>query len=112
VEGVEGESKGLKNKISTRLAMKLKVLKKGKNKLKIEIIGEGHTFCNSLRKELWNDKDVTVAGYNIEHPLVSNPVLTLETGKKDPKKVLEAAIKRLKNKNAKIREAVKASKKI
>lgn len=87
--------------------MEIKVIEKEKNKLKIEIIGEDHTFCNSLRKELWNDDDVKVAGYNIEHPLVSHPVLTLETEKKDPKKVLEAAIKRLKTRNEKIKDAVK-----
>lgn len=92
--------------------MNIKVIEKEKNKLKLEIIGEDHTFCNALRKELWNDKDVTVAGYNIEHPLVSNPVLTLETEKKDPEKVLESAIRRLKNKNAKIKEAVKAVSKL
>lgn len=88
--------------------MKLKVITQEKNKLKIEIIGETHTFCNALRKELWNDDDVKVAGYNIEHPLVANPVLTLETDKKDAKKVLEAAIKRLRDRNEKIREAVKS----
>lgn len=88
--------------------MKLNVIEKEKNKIRIEIVGETHTFCNALRKELWNDDDVKVAGYNIEHPLVANPVLTLETDKKDPKKVLEAAIKRLRDKNEKIREAVKS----
>lgn len=88
--------------------MKLKVIEQEKNKIRIEIIGETHTFCNALRKELWNDDDVKIAGYNIEHPLVANPVLTLETDKKDTKKVLEAAIKRLRDKNEKIREAVKS----
>lgn len=88
--------------------MKINVIEQEKNKIRIEIIGETHTFCNVLRKELWNDDDVKVAGYNIEHPLVANPVLTLETDKKDPKKVLEAAIKRLRDKNEKIREAVKS----
>ncbi len=88
--------------------MKLNVIEKEKNKIRIEIVGETHTFCNALRKELWNDDDVKVAGYNIEHPLVANPVLTLETDKKDPKKVLEAAVKRLRDKNEKIREAVKS----
>lgn len=86
--------------------MEIKVIEKKKNKLKLEIIGEDHTFCNSIRKELWNDKDVKVAGYNIEHTLVSNPVLTLETDKKDPRKVLEATIKRLKSKNAQIKKSM------
>jgi DNA-directed RNA polymerase subunit L len=88
--------------------MKLNVIEQEKNKIRIEIIGETHTFCNALRKELWNDDDVKIAGYNIEHPLVANPVLTLETDKKDTKKVLEAAIKRLRDRNEKIREAVKS----
>ncbi len=88
--------------------MKLNVIEQEKNKIRIEIIGETHTFCNTLRKELWNDDDVKIAGYNIEHPLVANPVLTLETDKKDTKKVLEAAIKRLRDRNEKIREAVKS----
>lgn len=92
--------------------MKIKVIEKEKNKLKLEIIGEDHTFCNSLRKELWNDKDVQVAGYNIDHPLVSNPVLTLETVNKDPKKALEAAISRLKKRNAKIRDSLKSISKL
>lgn len=108
MEDLEVKSKGLKDETGSRLAMKIKVLKKGKNKLKLEIIGEDHTFCNALRKELWNDNDVQVAGYNIEHPLVSNPVLTLETEKKDPKKVLESTIKRLKKRNAQIKDTIKS----
>jgi len=101
------KTKGLKNETCIEFSMEINVLEKEKNKLKIEIIGESHTFCNSLRKELWNDKDVKIAGYNIEHPLVANPVLSLETDKKDAKKVLEATIKRLKDRNAKIKTAVK-----
>lgn len=87
--------------------MKINVLEQEKNKLSIEIIGEDHTFCNSIRKELWNDKDVEIAGYSIEHPLVSSPVLTIETEKKDPKKVLESAVKRLKDRNSDLKEAFK-----
>ncbi len=89
--------------------MEIKVLEKEKTKLKIEIIGEDHTFCNDLRKELWNDKDIQVAGYNIEHPLVSHPVMIIETTKKDPKAVLEGALKRLKERNAKAKAAIKAA---
>lgn len=92
--------------------MEIKILKKEKTELKIEIVGETHTFCNSLRQELWNDKDVQLAGYNIDHPLTSHPVIIIKTEKKDPKKVLEAAIKRLKDKNAKIKTAINSIKKI
>jgi len=103
---LEVKSKGLKDKICSKQAMEIKLISKGKTKIQVEIVGEDHTFCNSLRKELWNDKDVKVAGYNIEHPLVSSPVITIETTKKDPKKVLEAAIKRLKTRNAELKKSV------
>jgi DNA-directed RNA polymerase subunit L len=77
--------------------MEIKVLEDKKNKLIIELIGETHAFCNALKKELWNDKGIKVAGYNIEHPLVGNPKIIVETdGKKAPKKALIDAAERLK----------------
>ncbi len=87
--------------------MEIKVLDKSKNFLKIEIIGEDHTFCNALRRELWNDKDIKVAGYELAHSLVSNPVLIVETSSKSPKTVLNDAVKRLKDSNDQMREKFK-----
>jgi DNA-directed RNA polymerase subunit L len=84
--------------------MELRVIEKEKNLLRLEIIGEDHTFCNALRKELWNDSDVTFAGYKIEHSLIDNPILVLQTKTKSPKAVLEKAVKRLKANNKKLRE--------
>lgn len=87
--------------------MEITVLDKDKKFLKIEVIGEDHTLANALRKELWQDKDVKVAGYNIEHPLVSSPVIVVETEKQDPEKALFNAVDRLKKKNSEILKAVK-----
>lgn len=87
--------------------MELNVIEKTKNKLKLEIKGEGHTFCNALRKELWNDKHIKAAGYTIEHSLVSEPTLIVETTGEDPKKVLIAAIGRLKKTNKDLRDKFK-----
>ena len=53
--------------------MKINILKKTKNELKIEIEGEGHTFCNLLQDALLEDKSVEMAGYDIPHPLQANP---------------------------------------
>ncbi len=76
--------------------MKVKVIEEKKNRLTIEIKGEGHAFCNALKKELWNDSHVKVAAYKIEHPLVGVPKLMVETdGKEAPKKALTEAAKRL-----------------
>jgi DNA-directed RNA polymerase subunit L len=80
--------------------MEIKMLEQGKKRIKFQIIGEDHTLCNALRKELWNDKDIEIAGYSIEHPLVSQPIMTVETnGKETPKKALLKAISNLKAKN-------------
>jgi len=72
--------------------MEIKILEKSANEMRFEVGGEDHTFCNALRKELWNDKDVTVAGYNIENALVSSPIVVISTkaGKKPEKAVLDA----------------------
>lgn len=88
--------------------MELNLIQKTKNRIKIEIKGEGHTFSNALRKELWNDPHVKVAGYAIEHSLVSNPIMIIETdGKEDPKKALTAAVNRLKKKNQEFKDKFK-----
>ena len=55
--------------------MKVNVLKKSSNELKIEVEGAGHTLCNLLQKELLEDASVDLAGYDIPHPLASNPVI-------------------------------------
>ncbi|MDD5649935.1 MAG: DNA-directed RNA polymerase subunit L [Candidatus Nanoarchaeia archaeon] len=84
--------------------MEIKVLEQEKNKLKIEIKGETHTLCNAIRNELWEGKSVEVAGYQIEHPMVSSPVLFVETEKEDPKKALMNAASSLKKKTAELRK--------
>ena len=77
--------------------MEINVLEEKKNKLIVEVRGETHTFCNALRKELWNDKHVKTAGYNIEHPLSGIPRIVVETdGDKTPRKALVDAAERLK----------------
>jgi len=80
--------------------MEIKILSIDKNSLKLELIGEDHTFANAIRNQLWANKDVKLAGYNIEHPLISNPILMLEgDGKQDPKKLVLKAAEELKKKN-------------
>ena len=73
--------------------MELNIIEEKKNRIKVEIKGEGHGFCNALKEELWNDKGVKVAGYNIKHPLIGVPVLIVETtqGTEARKALLEAA---------------------
>jgi DNA-directed RNA polymerase subunit L len=55
--------------------MKVKVLQKTANELKIEIEGAGHGLCNLLQKKLLEDDKIDVAGYDLPHPLASNPLI-------------------------------------
>ncbi len=75
--------------------MEVKAIENSKNRLKLELVGKTHTISNLISKELWNDKDITVAGYTLEHPTASNAVLTVETEKGDAKKALSSALDRI-----------------
>ena len=77
-------------------ALQLKVLKRTSKELKIEVEGEGHTLCNLLESVLLEDEDVEFAGYDIPHPLVSSPVISLHTknGKK-PEEALREAVEKV-----------------
>jgi len=75
--------------------MEIKILEDEKNRIKFEIEGEGHTFSNSLSKELWKDSHVKTSGYHIKHSLVSNPIFLVETDGENPKSALKKATARL-----------------
>ncbi len=76
--------------------MKINILKKSKNEMKIEIEDEGHTFCNLLQHALLEDKSVEVAGYDIPHPLVAKPILHLKTrSDRSPERALLRALDRI-----------------
>jgi len=82
------------------------VLKKTRNELKIEIEGEGHTFCNALQQVLLEDRSVEFAGYELTHPLVGQPVIYIRVKeKRKPERVLINATKKLGAKTAEAREA-------
>lgn len=87
--------------------MEVKIIEEKKNKLVFEVPGEGHTLCNVLQKELWNDSHVKAAGYNIAHPLINIPKFILETDGADPKKTISAAVKRITKDIAKIKDQAK-----
>ncbi|MFH1073168.1 MAG: DNA-directed RNA polymerase subunit L [Nanoarchaeota archaeon] len=80
--------------------MEITVLESSKKRLVFELKGTDHTFCNALKKELLNDKTVTIATYSIRHPLIAIPKFIIETTGKDPKKVLADAAQRLKEQNS------------
>jgi DNA-directed RNA polymerase subunit L len=77
-----------------RSKMDIRILEKTKDELRIEISGEGHTFCNLLQKALLEDDTVEIGGYSLEHPLISNPVVhVIMKPKRKPEKRPETALK-------------------
>jgi len=86
--------------------MEIQVLEKEKNKIKFKVIGEDDTFCNILKKELWNDSDTEIAAYRIEHSIIDHPIFIFHS-KKDVIKALNEAIDRIKKKNKEFLDAFK-----
>jgi len=80
--------------------VKIKVLKKTANELKIEIEGADHGLCNLLQKRLLEDKSVDMAGYDIPHPLASNPVIYVRMkGAAKPEAALKKAAEKAREAN-------------
>ncbi|MEM0313089.1 MAG: DNA-directed RNA polymerase subunit L [Candidatus Bathyarchaeia archaeon] len=88
--------------------MKIKVLKRTENELKIEVEGAGHTLCNLLQKKLLENENVDVAGYDIPHPLTSNPIIYVRTKSNlKPEDALLDAVVRAQEMNKEFGEALK-----
>lgn len=87
--------------------MELNLIEHEKNRVKFEVKGEGHAFCNALRKELWNDSSVEIAGYSLGQSAGADPVFVLEVNRGEAKKVLLNAAERLRKKNEEIKEKLK-----
>ncbi|MEK6964356.1 MAG: DNA-directed RNA polymerase subunit L [Nanoarchaeota archaeon] len=79
--------------------MELNILEHTKKRLVFELKGADHTFCNLLKNELWQDKDVKISTYAINHPLIGNPKLIIETKENETEKALTKALDRLEEKN-------------
>ncbi len=80
--------------------MKINVLKKQDNELKIEIVGATHGMCNLIQKSLLEDKTVDFAGYDVPHPLASNPTVYVRMkGSAKPEEAVVRAIKKVREAN-------------
>jgi len=80
--------------------VKVNVIKKSGNELKIEIVGSSHGLCNLLTKRLLEDKTVEFAGYDVPHPLASSPNIYLRMkGKAAPEEALLRAVEKVREAN-------------
>src|SRR4030067_2279072 len=80
--------------------LKVNVLKKTEKELKIESEGSGHGLCNLLQKKLLEERSVDMAGYDVPHPLASNPVIYVRTkGATKPEEALRKASEKAREEN-------------
>jgi len=80
--------------------VKINVLKRSDNELKIEIEGGTHGICNLLQNRLLEDKTVDFAGYDVPHPLASNPTIYVRMkGKVKPEAALIKAVEKVRETN-------------
>jgi len=87
--------------------MKVTILKRTENELKIEVEGVGHTICNLLQKRLLEDENVELAGYDIPHPLTPVPVIYVRTkGKVKPEEALLKALEKAREMNEEFGKAL------
>jgi DNA-directed RNA polymerase subunit L len=85
--------------------MEVKVLSKSKNELRLEIIGEDHTFCNLLQNVLLEDKNVELAGYDQPHPLIRSSIIYVRTKREvSPEKTLLNALENVRELNKEFNE--------
>jgi len=85
----------------------MKVIKDTKTELEIEITGESHSLCNTLRKTLMDDEDVEAAAYVIEHPIIGEPKLYVKA--KNPKKSLKTAAETVQSKCDELKDLITSS---
>ena len=87
--------------------LKVNVIKKSGKELKIEIEGTGHGLCNLLQKKLLEDKSVEMAGYDIPHPLASNPIIYVcMKGTTSPEEALKKAAEKAREANEEFSKAL------
>ncbi len=59
--------------------MEVKILEKKKSRVRFTLKGESHMLSNLIRTYLWRVKNVKVAAYTVQHPLLAVPEIIVET---------------------------------
>ncbi|OPY41343.1 MAG: DNA-directed RNA polymerase subunit L [Methanoregulaceae archaeon PtaU1.Bin222] len=75
--------------------MNIKILELQKDKVKLLIQGEGHTFMNALTEEILSDPDVDVAKYLIKFQFSDPELLVTTNGKRAPLEIIADACRRI-----------------
>jgi DNA-directed RNA polymerase subunit L len=86
--------------------MNIKILELERDKARIVLQGEGHTFMNALTEEILRDPDVDIAKYTIEFQFSDPELLVTTNGKKDPLMAIKEACQRLSGYCDELRETI------
>ena len=89
-------------------SMEIKILESTDKRMIVEVPGETTTICNVLVAEMWNNKHTVSAAFRVEHPLVSNPQIILDTDGEKPDKTLKVAAANIIKKNEALKKVVKS----
>ena len=75
--------------------MRIVILEKTENFVKLRMEGESHTLLNLLTDILIDDDRVDIAWYDFKFPTVSEPILSIRTYGDDPIEVLKDAARKI-----------------
>lgn len=87
--------------------MDIKVVEDTKNKISVELTSEDHTLANLLRKTLWEDSNIDIAAYRMEHPLTGKPLLFVSTVQGTPRDALKKAAEKIEKRGKELAELFK-----
>lgn len=87
--------------------MELRVIKEDEKTLFLETPGETYTLTNTIREELWEDKNVSEAADVKEHPYLAQPKIFVKVSKGSPRAALEKAAERVAEKAREFKEEFK-----
>ncbi|MGQ9759516.1 MAG: RpoL/Rpb11 RNA polymerase subunit family protein [Candidatus Methanomethylicaceae archaeon] len=88
--------------------MSVRVIKKDKERLELELKDEDHTMGNLLRTVLLLDKHVKQAGYQVIHPLTGGIKLVVHTdGEESPMEALMNALSKIEEDAKELQERFK-----
>lgn len=87
--------------------MEVNIIKDTKKEFVFEIIAD-KTILNPLKQRLLAHEDVDYAGWDIQHPLLSNPTFYLRVARGPAKKLALQAIEEIKEDLADLRGALEA----
>jgi DNA-directed RNA polymerase subunit L len=92
--------------------MKIEILKKTANEMKLQVEGEGHSLLNVLQKAILEDSSIEMAGYDVPHPLIDRAILYVHTKEKqNPEAVINEATKKVLNLSKDFRKSFKKASK-